>query len=326
MIVDCACAAALLRGADLFVPGVLGMSESIRKNDQVSVWADLERKCLKGWKRHFESGPKLFIGNGICLFSREEVFSDGDQPKGVAVCMTRLKYILPSLNGCLTGTVFLQNLPSIIAVHTLNPTSGSRVLDMCAAPGGKTCHLAALMQNRGQIIALDKNRAKVEKIEQNCRLLGVDIVMAMVADSTKLQVLGDPFTKNSFDFILLDPPCSGLGQRPNLNLRDFELSEKFLSGHAPYQRQLFETAWFLLKPGGTLVYSTCTINPSENEENVAHFLNLYQDASLVPIRNQVLEKYCQPGLNGLNVCRFWPNRDDPHTDQIGFFIAKFKKG
>ena len=118
---------------------------------------------------------------------RSEVFGDSDMKcSGVGIKMTEMQYKMPSLNGVLTDLIFLQNLPSMSVAKILNPLPGSRVLDMCAAPGGKTCHLAAIMNNTGEIFALDKMPKKAAKIQENCDLLGVKNVHVMATDSSKL--------------------------------------------------------------------------------------------------------------------------------------------
>ena len=242
--------------------------------------------------------------------------------------MTEMTYKMPSLNGVLTEYIFLQNLPSIAVSQLLNPSPNSRVLDMCASPGGKTCHTAAIMKNTGKIFAIDKIPKKAAKIKENCDRLGIENVQVMAADSSKLLEKGI-FESESFDFIILDPPCSGLGLRPKLKISSSELEN--LDSFAPYQRKLFMQAWGLLKPGGEMSYSTCTINPLENELLVDRMLSTLKDAQLLPVREGVMEKYCLPGLQvgSLNeetckrcICRFLPSAE---RDSNGFFFVKFRK-
>lgn len=294
--------------------------------DLVSIWADLDGNCSKGLKKNY-TGEKLFIGNGICQVNRSDVFGE-TTVADVGVKMTEMTYKMPSLNGILTEYIFLQNLPSIAVSQFLNPPLNSRVLDMCASPGGKTCHTAAIMKNTGKIFALDKIAKKASKIQENCDRLGIQNVQVMAADSSKLIEKGI-FEPESFDYILLDPPCSGLGLRPKLKISSVEWEN--LDSFAPYQRKLFMQAWGLLKPGGEMTYSTCTLNPLENELLVEKMLNSLNDAELVPVREGFMEKYCLPGLQvgSLNedtckrcICRFWPS---PERDSNGFFFVKFRK-
>ena len=242
--------------------------------------------------------------------------------------MTEMHYKMPSLNGVLTKFIFLQNLPSISVAKLLNPLPGSKVLDMCASPGGKTCHAAAIMNNTGEIYAIDKLPKKVAKIKENCDDLSVTNVKVINSDSSKLINKGI-FKPESFDYILLDPPCSGLGLRPKIKFIDEDWQN--LDTFAPYQRKLFLEAWNLLKPGGEMTYSTCTINPLENELLVDKMLSTLKNSQILPIREGFMEKYCLPGLKVGSlteetctkcICRFIPSND---RDLNGFFLVKFKK-
>lgn len=296
--------------------------------DLISIYADLDGNCSKGFKRVYE-GAKMFIGNGICQVQRSDVFSDTcTNLSGVAVKMTEMMYKMPSLNNVLPKFLFLQNLPSVSVAQLLNPHPNSRVLDMCAAPGGKTCHLATIMDNSGQIFALDRLPKKVAKIQENCDRFGIKNVHAMSCDSSRL-LEKRIFEPESFDYILLDPPCSGLGLRPKLNFTNAETDN--LDTFAPFQRKLFMEAWKLLKPGGEMTYSTCTINPLENEILVDKMLKTLYDAELLPIRDGFMAKYCLPGLQvgslledtcNRCICRFWPSSE---RDSNGFFVVKLRK-
>lgn len=299
--------------------------------------------------------------------------------------------------GVLRGLVIPQALPCIVAAHVLHPQPGSRVLDMCAAPGGKTTMIAQLVGGRGQVVALDRTDNKVEQIRRMAADLGINCVTAVKMDATSALADGsgssggsgtaghaadglrdqsvnatkiwtpespesarsgvgvpgsDPllydaalarnddgvhstegFAPESFDHIMLDPPCSALGLGPRLT-QDWQYPQ--LQKLAAYQRALLNTAVKLLKPGGTLVYCTCTINPLENESNVKYCLEKWPCLQLVP-QQLVLG---QPGLACVGgsaaegferhltlqeaemVQRFYP--DDEH-DTMGFFIAKFAK-
>jgi methyltransferase NSUN6 len=341
IIVDCSSGASLLRGADLYVAGIIGMNEFgtnfflfsffffyilVFNGDLVSIWADLDGNCSKGSKKIY-LGRKIFIGNGICQVNRLDVFGEACI-SDTGVKMTEMTYKMPSFNGIFTDFIFLQNLPSIAVSQLLNPSPNSRVLDMCASPGGKTCHTAAIMKNTGKIFALDKIVKKAARIQENCDRLGIKNVQVLTADSSKL-LEKDIFEPESFDYIILDPPCSGLGLRPNLK---FSLTEwENLNSYAPYQRKLFMQAWELLKPGGEMTYSTCTLNPLENELLVDKMLNNLNNIELLPVREGFMKNYCLPGLQvgSLDektcqrcICRFWPS---PERDSNGFFFVKFKK-
>uniref|UniRef100_A0A2D4NHT6 SAM-dependent MTase RsmB/NOP-type domain-containing protein n=1 Tax=Micrurus spixii TaxID=129469 RepID=A0A2D4NHT6_9SAUR len=317
----------------------------------LSVYSDIEGKCKRGAKEF--SGNKVFIGNGISELSRNEIFTSNGPLKGLGIKMTEPIYRSPSFDNMLSSYVFLQNLPSSVVSYVLNPQSGQRVLDMCAAPGGKTTHLATLMHDEGEVIALDKIADRVKKIEQNAALLNLNCIKAFCYDGTKALTdrkidgqEGPPFLPASFDRILLDAPCSGMGQRPNLA---YSWSLKEITSNQPLQRKLFRVAVQLLKPGGILVYSTCTITLSENEKQVAWALETFpclqlksqephiggegmMGAGLSPEQLKLLQRF-DPSeiiLQGIDCYSLQNvNYEDlirlANKDCIGFFIAKFIK-
>ncbi|ATZ16268.1 16S rRNA (cytosine967-C5)-methyltransferase [Entomoplasma freundtii] len=176
------------------------------------------------------------------------------------------------------GFLTIQDQASILVAKTLladNLSSDLKIWDMCAAPGGKLTHLAALMKNQGLILATEINPQKIPFIEKNLKRLGVKNVQLKQQDA-----LCEPPLAN-FDAILLDAPCSGLGvlkRKPEIKLNfDF----KTLSDLTNTQAQLLDQAAKHLKSGGQLVYSTCTLNPDENQKQIAHFLQKHQDWKLL---------------------------------------------
>ncbi|XP_013918007.1 PREDICTED: putative methyltransferase NSUN6 isoform X2 [Thamnophis sirtalis] len=338
VIVDAQCGSAVLRGAHVYAPGIISASKFMKAGSMVSVYSDIEGKCKRGAKEF--SGNKVFIGNGISELSRNEIFTSNGPLKGLGIKMTEPIYRSPSFDNMLSSYIFLQ--------------SGQRVLDMCAAPGGKTTHLATLMHDEGEVIALDKIADRVKKIEQNAALLNLNCIKAFCYDGTKALTdskiengqEGPPFLPESFDRILLDAPCSGMGQRPNLA---YSWSLKEITSYQPLQRKLFRVAVQLLKPGGILVYSTCTITLSENEEQVAWALETFpclqlksqephvggegmMGAGLSPEQLKLLQRF-DPSeiiLQGIDCYSLQNvNFEDlirlANKDCIGFFIAKFIK-
>lgn len=339
IIVDKFCGAAVLRGADIFAVGVLRAPSHLSRNDKVAVYVDLESQCLKGTTKEFK-GPKLFVGNGTSVKSRAEIFKT-DKPTGVAIKMTQTSSGCPSMNDLeLTGDFMLQNLPSILVGRVLAPNPGDFVLDMCAAPGGKTLHLADLVGPSGLVFALDKSQPKIDQIQSNAMGMKAQNVRAFVMDGrkaveqvpleTKMNLHSNstpPFAPGSFQKVLLDAPCSALGQRPQF-MNPMRLKE--LHSYPKLQKQLFHSAYQLLSPQGHLVYSTCTFNVNENEEMVAWALANFPDLRLVP--SQVT--LGRPGrpVDGLRpedlnlMQRFdMDYSGDCDQDTIGFFIAKFAK-
>lgn len=187
------------------------------------------------------------------------------------------------------GHAMLQNLPSIICGHVLNPKPGEIVLDMCAAPGNKTTHLAELMRDTGLIVALDKTPKKLKLLSDKLATYNLKSVKCYVFDSTKAlrtdvsektneTDVSPPFYPYSFDKILLDAPCSALGNRPMLRN---DMTPKMLTSYAVVQKKLFAVAVPLLRSGGILVYSTCTVTVAENEDMVRWALEKFADIQLV---------------------------------------------
>ncbi len=169
------------------------------------------------------------------------------------------------------GIFYVQDLASQKAVSVLNPTPDSRVLDMCAAPGGKSFTMALLMQNKGEIISCDLYPKKVELIEKSAKRLGLDIIKPKVCDATVFKKeLGE------FDFILCDVPCSGLGvirRKPDIKYKDFAEFDSLCE----IQAKILRNAVKYLKKGGKLLYSTCTLRKKENEDIINAFLSENKD-------------------------------------------------
>ncbi|KAL3831262.1 hypothetical protein ACJMK2_023036 [Sinanodonta woodiana] len=334
--VDHDCGMAVLRGADVFVQGIMGAHQDLQEGDNVAVYTDIDGVCRRGMTQTF-TGNKKYIGSGVMKASREQIFVTKEKLSGVGVEMNQPLYEAPSLYGVLPAYIFPQNLPSIICSRVLDPKPGETILDMCAAPGGKTVHIATLMNNTGRVVALDKTPQKVEKVAKNAAAWGITCIETYPFDSTQAvneaaDVSGPPpYPQASFDRVLLDGPCSAFGQRPCCRNR---MTLNTLKSYSTYQRKFIEKAVQLLKPGGVLVYSTCTITLDENERQVAWTLQNFPELSL---EEQV------PHLGGHGMLgstlkreelqklqRFDPtimNNDqvDVNSDTIGFFIAKFRK-
>lgn len=147
VIVGAQCGNAVLRGAHVYVPGIVSASKFMKAGDVISVYSDINGKCKKGAKEF--DGTKVFLGNGISELSRKDIFNGLPDLKGIGIRMTEPIYLSPSFDNVLPSYIFLQNLPSTVVAHVLDPQPGEKILDMCAAPGGKTTHTAALMQDKG---------------------------------------------------------------------------------------------------------------------------------------------------------------------------------
>ncbi|GMH12451.1 hypothetical protein Nepgr_014292 [Nepenthes gracilis] len=426
VIVSRKCAESVLRGAQVYVPGVLACSAHVEKGDAVAVSVAVEQPepdgkwgigitrgiVLHGLQTdpHFSQRKGLYIGQGTTMMPRAGIFR---ALEGVAIRMTSRVFDLPSFNDVLEGEIFLQNLPSIITAHVLDPQKGERILDMCAAPGGKTTAIAMLMKDDGEVVAVDRSHNKVQDIQNLAAEMGLKSIVAykldalkavsrrnesndinaskFVEDSPSLELLKSEsnntnnnnvlrkeicvngkanlqksittantkrsnqrtkngpgknqvgggrvekskgFSPSSFDRVLLDAPCSALGLRPRLFAGEETLES--LRNHARYQRRMFDQAVQLVQAGGVIVYSTCTINPGENEALVRYALDTYKFLSLAPQHPSVggpgligsynfsdghVEEWLRPSEAEL-VQRFDPSL----VDTIGFFIAKFNVG
>ena len=195
------------------------------------------------------------------------------------------------------GFVYAQDYASQKAVEVLNPKAGDRVLDVCAAPGGKSFTMANLMGNKGEILACDLYPHRVELIRKTAKRLGLDIIKTAIADAT---VYNPEF--GEFDCILCDVPCSGLGvirRKPEIKYNALPQLEELKN----IQLSILRNAVKYLKKGGKLLYSTCTLRREENEKLVISFQKEYND-----------------------LCKVYEHTFMPHKDGTdGFYCALFEK-
>lgn len=212
------------------------------------------------------------------------------------------------------GLFTVQDQSAQLAALALLPKPGETVFDVCAAPGGKTTHLAELMENKGEILALDLYAKRLESVRKTAQRLGIDIIKTCEADA------GLYSFSTQADKILIDAPCSGLGvirRRPDIKYKP-ELTD--FGELVAIQKKILEHCAAFLKPGGTLVYSTCTVNPAENELQVAEFLKNHSDFSLEPAENPHIVGAAREILSG-GMGTFYPEVEGGD----GFFIARLKK-
>lgn len=182
---------------------------------------------------------------------------------------------LTSLPGFSQGLWQAQDPGSQLMAHLLAPRPGMRVADLCAGSGGKTGHLAALMENQGEILAVDTSASRLDALEQNLARLRVSIARTLKADAAGLARDAGPF-----DRILVDAPCTGLGtlgRRPDIRWR---VGPEDPARLATVQEALLERAAGLLAPGGALLYCTCTVTPEENQEVVSRILERRPELAL----------------------------------------------
>ncbi|MGH7204789.1 MAG: 16S rRNA (cytosine(967)-C(5))-methyltransferase RsmB [Nitrospiraceae bacterium] len=189
------------------------------------------------------------------------------------------------------GAFYVEDEAGQLVPLILDPQPGERVLDACAAPGGKTTHLAALMQNRGEIVAIDRSQRRLRLLQENCRRLGVRIITTVTADITQdLREEGtvkEGLFDQLFDRILLDTPCSGLGVLRRHPEGKWQKGEGLLARHQATQLRMLEQVSHLLRPGGVLVYSTCSTEHDENEDVIEHFCNAHAEFRREPVSSRL---------------------------------------
>ena len=196
------------------------------------------------------------------------------------------------------GGYYAQDPSTLVAVDLLDPQPGEAVLDMCAAPGGKTTYIAQKMQNRGKIVAADSSGERLQRLIENCRRLGVTIVATLPCEGTRLDRC---LRGATYDRVLVDVPCSNTGVlRRRVDLR-WRLQEKELARLAALQQRLLKTAASLTRPGGVLVYSTCSLEPEENERVVEPFCRSNPQFALETTRSLFPPR---DGVDGAFIARF----------------------
>ncbi|MEM0247111.1 MAG: RsmB/NOP family class I SAM-dependent RNA methyltransferase [Desulfurococcaceae archaeon] len=295
--VDVKTAASLLLGANLYRPGVLKA-------------------------KPFKEGELLLAvtGKGVpvacikAVHSYSEILYKQRGLVGINVCSPYKAPRIADTEAYIKGLIYPQSAPSIITTHVLKPRAGELVIDMNASPGGKTSHIVQLTRGRSRIIAIDRNEKKVEELRTTLTKLGLFVnVIVVPADSRYVHV---DFNVHNADRVLIDPPCSNLGVRP---LLDYTRTLKDVTSLSSYQKQFLKAASGILKPGGVLVYSTCTLTVDENEENVVYAV---EELGLTPMEPEEPPPYAEKvSYKGIVAYRFSPFTED----MPGYFIAVLTK-
>jgi 16S rRNA (cytosine967-C5)-methyltransferase len=214
------------------------------------------------------------------------------------------------------GWLQVQDEAAQLVSMLLAPQPGERVLDLCAAPGGKTTHLAQLMEDQGEIVAIDVNQAKLGLLQENCRRLEITIVQTLTHDATAPL----PFPPASFDRVLVDVPCTGFGTLRRNPDGKWRLKEEDIPRLQQLQGKILTQAATMVKKQGVLVYSTCTMTPEENERVIEAFLSERKD-----FRLEDASPSLPPGCEGL-VDSTGYLRTLPHRHGMdGFFAARMRR-
>ena len=234
-------------------------------------------------------------------------------PQGITV---RSRSLIGEIPGFHQGLFQVQGEASQLVSYLLAPQPGERVLDACAAPGGKSTHIAELMQDRGEVVASDISQLGLRKVEESANRLGLSSVRTVPGDASKAPpgFFGPPY-----DRILVDAPCSGLGTLRSHPEIKWNRNEADLERLCRLQRKILARTAAHLRPGGVLVYSTCTLTRDENESVMENFLGNCHKFVLEDAANHLPEAAKNLVRNGYLTT--WPHRHQ--TD--GFFAARVRK-
>lgn len=306
------------------------------KIDYISIKYSHPKFMVERWAKEYGIGftedlckknnevPSLNIRVNTLKISREDLRERLSQ-KGIKTKYGRYAYdclIVENPQGIVDthefkeGLFTIQDESSMLVSQVMNPRDGSLVLDVCAAPGGKSTHMGQIMENKGMIISRDIFQHKIQLIEDNARRLGVDIIKAEIFDALNRDI--DLIDK--LDYCLLDAPCSGLGlirRKPEIKWNRVEEDIKSLSD---LQYRIIDNIKDYVKIGGILVYSTCTVEKEENILLIDRFIEENPGFKLIGIEDRFQNR---DGLDTLEhgYIQLFPNIHD--TD--GFFIAKMRK-
>lgn len=281
---------------------------------------DLSRKIIAGYKEERKvtfrvntlkanrnEVEKVLDEKGI-IYKKVPFYSDAFVIENVREDKIR------ELNIYKNGEIYMQNLSSMLPPIILKPEENTDILDMTAAPGGKTTQIAALVNNKARITAVEKNKIRAEKLKYNIEKQEATCVYVMEQDARKIDNLF------SFDNVLLDAPCSGSG---TLNLNNPKLEKVFtkelIKNSVKSQIDLLKKAMNVLKKGREMVYSTCSILQEENEKVIEHILES-KKATIVDIEFPGIEDLPKlPTKIPGTLCVM------PNEEYEGFFVAKLKK-
>ncbi|MBN2052646.1 NOL1/NOP2/sun family putative RNA methylase [Candidatus Woesearchaeota archaeon] len=233
------------------------------------------------------------------------------------------RYDIGNIIEHMLGYVYVQDAASMIPPVVLNPEPGDIVLDMCAAPGSKASQIAAMMQNSGVLIANDLQGDRLKALGINLQRTGVSNALITQMPGHKFR-----FIKLKFDKVLVDAPCSGTGTIRR-SLRTLQMwSPHMVKKMASQQKQMIASGFESLKPGGAMVYSTCTMEPEEDEGVIHWLLENYKNAKLEEIKLDIKRSPAITEFEGekynpeVSKClRIWPQDNDSE----GFFVAKIRK-
>ncbi len=220
---------------------------------------------------------------------------------------------IQALPGFAEGWWMIQDASAQLVVHLLDPQPGETIIDACAAPGGKTLHIAESMGDRGQIWACDRTASRLKKLQENAIRLGMQSIQIRNGDSCDM-----PDFIGQADRVLVDAPCSGLGTLHRHADARWRQNPDRITDLIQQQQQLLAQTATWVKPGGYLVYATCTLNPGENEGVIEPFLQQHPDWAIAPPSpDSLAAQYASPS----DTVQVWPHR----ANMDGFFMVRLQK-
>ncbi len=291
-------------------------------SENVLVGSHLYRPGVKRFNR-FAKGDLVtvvnpkghIVGSGIAQQASSQL---AEQKHGLVVRITNSYYDVPSivdLTAHQEGLFYSQSLSAMLVAPILAPKPGETIIDFCAAPGGKSTHIAQLVNNQCQLIAVDRSERRLTQLLTEAERLGITCITPFVGRAKEFVAQHPTVQANR---VLVDPPCTALGVRPKLY---DETTLARIQSTASYQRMILDSAVSALGPDGILVYSTCTLTIEENELNIQYLIDTYDFTleSQIPFLGS-------KGLAGDSTMKTKVQRIYPDTHGLtGYFIAKLRK-
>lgn len=297
--------------------------------DYLSIKYSYDKWMIRNWMIHFgkefteelleanNERPNIYLRTNTLKITRDELIKKLEKQNikaekvNVVEEAIKVEHLKDIENNSLykEGLFTVQDVSSMLVGKVMNPKENSLVLDVCSAPGGKTTHMATLMNNTGQVVSRDIYDHKLKLIKAASKRLGLTNVDVEEFDGMKF----DRESIGKFDYVLADVPCSGLGiirRKPEIKYKEKEEFRQL----PPIQKKILENASKYVKVGGTLIYSTCTIQDSENIDVVNEFLQKNKNFELVPIKEVNVDLENQEK----GYMKIYPNVHD----MDGFFISK----
>ena len=297
--------------------------------DYLAIKYSYDKWMIRNWMIHFgkefteelleanNERPNIYLRTNTLKITRDELIKKLEKQNikaekvNVVEEAIKVEHLKDIENNSLykEGLFTVQDVSSMLVGKVMNPKENSLVLDVCSAPGGKTTHMATLMNNTGQVVSRDIYDHKLKLIKAASKRLGLTNVDVEEFDGMKL----DRESIGKFDYVLADVPCSGLGiirRKPEIKYKEKEEFRQL----PPIQKKILENASKYVKVGGNLIYSTCTIQDSENIDVVNEFLQKNKNFELVPIKEVNVDLENQEK----GYMKIYPNVHN----MDGFFISK----